>query len=361
MDPQHVTIFRESGRYAGWPANYGIWSWDDEVVVGFTVGYHDLRGGFHSRDRTRPFETMQARSLDGGAIWEVGPTPCRAPGGRAISADEHLDEAHRIGDLVNGPNELARCPGVDFADPSFALMCARNGLAEGARSWFYTSTNRCRNWDGPYYLSDFGLPGVAARTDYASSGPSECTLFLTAAKENGQEGRPFCARTGDGGTSFKFRSWIGPEPPGFGIMPASVRLPGGRVLVAVRTRGGDEPPGNWIDLHASDDDCRSWRLIGRPVENTGPGGNPPTLARLHDGRLCLTYGFRDPPYQIRARISDDDGASWSAERVLRDHGGGGDLGYPRTVQRPDGAMVTAYYFNDTLESERYVAATIWTP
>ena len=361
MDPQHVTIYREPGRYAGWPANYGIWSWGDEIVVGFTVGYHDLQGGFHTRDRTRPFKTMQARSLDGGQTWAVAETPCRIPGGRALSADEHLDPAHRVSEVVDDPHQLADCPGVDFADPDFSLMCARTGLAHGARSWFYTSTDRCRNWDGPYALPDFGLRGIAARTDYLVSDGPECTLFLTAAKGDGREGRPFCARSHDRGASFQFRSWIGPEPPGFGIMPASVRLLGGRVLVAVRVRGGGERGGNWIDLHASDDDCQSWRLLGKPAANTGPGGNPPTLARLRDGRLCVTYGFRDAPYQMRARVSDDDGATWSEERVLRDRGGVGDLGYPRTVQRADGAVVTVYYFNDTPESERYVAATIWRP
>ena len=36
---QHVTIFRDSGRYAGWPANYGIWSWEKEIVLGFVVGF----------------------------------------------------------------------------------------------------------------------------------------------------------------------------------------------------------------------------------------------------------------------------------------------------------------------------------
>jgi hypothetical protein len=38
-----------------------------------------------------------------------------------------------------------------------------------------------------------------------------------------------------------------------------------------------------------------------------------------------------------------------------------DLGYPRTVQRPDGKLVTIYYFNDRPDTERYIAATIWDP
>ncbi|MCX7669072.1 MAG: exo-alpha-sialidase, partial [Anaerolineae bacterium] len=86
----HTVIYREPERYAGWPANYGIWAWDDEIVVGFTVGYHDPAGGFHARDRRRPFMPMQARSLDGGRTWQVTPTPCHTPGHRGLSADEHV-------------------------------------------------------------------------------------------------------------------------------------------------------------------------------------------------------------------------------------------------------------------------------
>jgi len=49
--------------------------------------------------------------------------------------------------------------------------------------------------------------------------------------------------------------------------------------------------------------------------------------------------------------------------VLRDDGGSPDLGYPRSVVRSDGAVVTIYYWNDRPDGdgERYIAATIWRP
>lgn len=362
---QHVIVYREKGRYAGWPANYGIWSWGDEIVVGFTLGYHGkAERGFHDRDMSRPFVTMQARSLDGGETWSMQPAPCRTPGGRGFSADEHMyPELHiaRVLDREGGPTD---CPGgIRFTHPDFALMCARTGLRAGARSWFYISYDRCKTWEGPYWLPTFGQPGIAARTDYIVSGDSECTLFLTAAKSNGDEGRVFCARTRDGGRSFHFLAWIGPEPEGFAIMPASLRL-GSRILVAVRCREGARPfaeSRHWIDLYASNDDGQMWRYVTRPVENTGKGGNPPALTQLQDGRLCLTYGCRAAPYGIRARLSSDGGFTWPQEVILRDDGGNHDLGYPRTVQRPDGKLITVYYFNDHPEGERYIAATIWQP
>ncbi len=362
---RHLTLYREPGRYAGWPANYGIWAWGDEIVVGFTAGTHDPAGGFHARDRSRPFVAMQARSLDGGRNWAVALTPCRTPGNRGLSADEHVQP--ELWTLAAIEQELENTPtpclgGVDFTHPDFALMCGRTGLRAGSRSWFYVSYDRCRSWEGPYSLPTFGFTGIAARTDYLVSGSHTCTLFLTAAKANGEEGRVFCARTTDGGKTFDLLSPIGPEPSGFAIMPASLRLSPSRILCAMRCC---EKPGefattqHWIDLYASDDDGATWSFLNRPAPNTGSGGNPPTLTKLQDGRLCLVYGYRAQPFGIRARLSADEGMTWDQEIVLRDDGGSHDLGYPRTVQRPDGTIVTVYYFNDRLSGEGYIAATLW--
>ena len=116
---EHVTIYREPGRYAGWPANYGIWAWGDEIVVGFTVGYHDPAGGFHARDRNRPFVAMQARSLDGGRTWDVAPTPCRTPGGRGLSADEHVQpELWTLAAIEQGLENAPRRARVAWISPT---------------------------------------------------------------------------------------------------------------------------------------------------------------------------------------------------------------------------------------------------
>lgn len=361
---QYKTIYREPGRFAGWPANYGIWSWENEIVVGFTVGYHKSDAGFHRRDRDRPFTAMQARSLDGGETWKVAETPCELPGLGTLSADEHVAEKHRL----QGETAFKAPQRVNLEHPDFAMMCSRTGLSAGAHSWFYTSTDRCNSWDGPYELPMFGYTGIAARTDYLVSNSEECLLFLTASKANGNEGLIFCARTEDGAKSFFLHSQIGPEPDGFAIMPASVRLSESDVLVAVRCRGMSKKRGedwdelnNWIDLYKSNDNGKTWQFMNCAVENTGRGGNPPTLTQLIDGRICLTYGFRDAPYRICAKLSSDGGNTWSDEIVLRDNGGDHDIGYPRTVQRSDGTVITVYYFNEEPDGERFIEATLWKP
>jgi hypothetical protein len=75
----------------------------------------------------------------------------------------------------------------------------------------------------------------------------------------------------------------------------------------------------------------------------GVCGLPSHLLRLRDGRLIMTYGHRRKPFGNQARISDDDGKSWSEPLTISGDGIGGDLGYPSTVELGDGELLTAWY------------------
>jgi len=344
---RHVIVYREPGRFAGWPANGGMWARGNEIVVGFRLGYMHLDGGFHAIDRSRPSSWAQARSLDGGETWSL--------------------EEPRLQQPADGTPD-ARASGLEspleFSRPGFALKLSHDGLAAGARSWFHFSDDLGTTWQGPCWFPSLGLPGIAARTDYMPLQDGSYLFFLTAAKRNGAEGHAFCARTTDGARTFEFRSWIGPEPAGWTIMPASQRLPDGRILVALRCRDGNpdsKTASHWIDLYLSTDEGQSWEYSGTPVRDTGVGGNPPTLNLLADGRLVITYGYRRAPFGMRAAVSTDQGSTWDTDIVLRADAGNHDIGYPRTLVRPDGQLVTVYYYNDAPEGERYIAATIWTP
>ena len=110
---------------------------------------------------------------------------------------------------------------------------------------------------------------------------------------------------------------------------------------------------------AVDDVGQTWTPLGAATGDIG--GNPPALVRLTDGRLCLTYGFRRKPCGIRAKLSSDEGRTWGPEIVLRADGLTGDLGYPRSVVRPDGQVLTAYYFNGSRDEDRTIQAMLWTP
>ncbi|MDE2950896.1 MAG: sialidase family protein [Chloroflexota bacterium] len=368
--PKQVTVYREPGRFAGWPANYGMWAWGDEIVVGFTLGYHKTVERGHARDRSLPFVNMQARSLDGGLSWQIEDFNGRRPDGRGLSADEHMDEGLRLAEVMDAHTAAVPSQPLRFGQPDFALMVARTGLGRGVFSFFYLSSDRCRSWQGPYRLPMFAQTGIAARSDYLIQGERKALFFLTANKADGEEGKIICVRTEDGGQSFALLSQVGDESGelsgrgDFAIMPASLQLPGGRILCASRCREGAS--GNsWIDLRASDDGGRSWQYLNQPARFHEPGhsGNPPALHRLPDGRLVLIYGNRDQPCAIAARLSADEGATWSDEIVLRAGSANGDMGYVRAVVLDDGAVVAAYYINDRPDGdgERFIEAAIWQP
>jgi hypothetical protein len=338
IDAKHVLIYREQGRFGGWPANHGLWNWGDEILVGFTEATFKPRDNGHATDLTQPFFDRQARSLDGGLTWTVESRRSRTP-------TQSGSPAQRLSTPLN------------FTHPDFALMF-RFGDNSVGPSWFYYSTSRGKQWKGPFLFPSLGQKGIAARTDYITVDSNSCIAFATAPKSNGREGRPLCSRTDDGGISWTFISFISPEPEGYAIMPSTVRLSPTILLTAIRRKEGGA---GWIETHISDDNGVTWRFRNRVVESTGVGSNPASLIRLRDGRLCLTYGYRGKPYGIRARISSDGGRSWSKDLHLRSDGSSTDLGYTRSVQRSDGKIVTVYYFNGPAGRERTIEATIWEP
>ncbi len=313
QESRHVTVYHQPGRFGGWPANHGMWAWGNEMLVGFSAGYYKDNGpARHAIDHDKPEEHLLARSLDGGETWTVeNPAEKGAliPRGKALHGTE-------LPGVADGP--WVDCPGgINFAHPDFA-MTLRMSDADGGASRFFYSLDRGHRWEGPFLFPMLGLKGIAARTDYLVQGPSDCLVFLTASKTNGKEGRPFCARTVDGGKSWTFEGWIGPEPPGYSIMPSTVRLGEGELLSAVRVRQG-EP--SWIEAYFSADDGKSWTLRSTPVPDTGEG-NPAAMLKLADGRICITYGVRKPPFYMAARMSSDDGKTWGDEIVIRPDGGG---------------------------------------
>ncbi len=334
---QHTVVYKENDRFAGWPANNGIWNWGDEIVVGFTLGYHkkNPRGG-HDIDGDKPSGPMQARSMDGGETWKA-------------EKPSFLDEKGKVGSV----QKLAKP--IDFSNPDLALRFRSNQ--------FFVSQDRCHTWAGPYELPKFGRPELLARTDYLVEGKQRVTAFVAAAKKSGSEGQPLCIRTEDGGITWNLVGWIGEQPPqsyGYAIMPATVRVGETGYLSMIR-RGGtfDGQKKWWLEAFLSPDDGKSWYMLDEPqIDNAG---NPATLTRLEDGRLALTYGWRKSPYGMRARLSSNDGQSWSREFSLRSDGGSWDIGYPRTVQRADGKLVSIYYFHEADQPLRYIACTIWDP
>ena len=130
---------------------------------------------------------------------------------------------------------------------------------------------------------------------------------------------------------------------------ATLRIRPDRWLAAARTNRSSD-----LQLVVSEDEGKTWH-IPETLSNgaiTRRSEHPAHLLKLNDGRILLTYGIRWGTQGIGARVSDDEGKTWSAPMVVISHGGS-DSGYPASVQLEDGTIVTAYYSNANKNHPRY--------
>jgi hypothetical protein len=344
----NVIVYKEPDRFCGWPANHGIWAWGDEILVGFERAHYQAHDQEHSIRRDLPSEMRFTRSLDGGETWRL--------------EDQVFWTMQRPSAITSGREAAIplRDP-IDFAHPDFALKALGNK--------FMISYDRGKNWHGPFALPTFGKE-LTARTDYTVEGAESCLVFLAAVEPAVQakiKDRAFCIHTGDGGMSFQMRGYLTGEPINVrSVMPSTVRGSQGQLISALRRRHDTEGDNGlvqncWIDLYQSRDDGYTWEFLSKAADAGEHNGNPPSLVRLSDGRLCVAYGVRRAPFGIRAKISTDEGRTWGEEIPLRTDARTWDIGYPRMVQRSDGKLFTCYYYTTEANPEQHIAASIWDP
>jgi len=94
----------------------------------------------------------------------------------------------------------------------------------------------------------------------------------------------------------------------------------------------------------------------------------------YHGEVASRYAFADGSGEVgfissvsapfcgsctRARLSADGGHTWGEEIILRDDAPSGDLGYPASVEREDGTIVTVYYQQREAGEKTCLMATRW--
>jgi hypothetical protein len=355
----HVVVYHDPTHWAAVPANNGangpVWQWNDELLVGFTVGTFLRAQECHQCTSDKPFDSWLARSMDGGETWKAW-KPEGYAGQPAASRE--------------------RAAAADFTAPGFVLRVEGNGYHGNSGCRWFSSGDRGAAWTGPYGFGTlFETPELAGmeftgRTAYLVEGPRTLLLFLSARRTGKDHAlnvaiaeKPFLARTDDGGKSWAFVSWLVPWSDTFrAVMPAPVRLSPSRLVVALRRKSETN---NWVDCVASADNGASWSHLCRVGDTEAANnfnGNPPAMVAMADGRLCCVYGNRTERRML-ARFSADGGGTWGEPVVIRDDfqsaNGSPDLGYPRLFQRPDGKLVAVYFWCTPERPETHIEATIF--
>jgi len=197
-------------------------------------------------------------------------------------------------------------------------------------SWGSPYGKMLRLSDGSLLMAVYG--GPVRRPEEPSTlttGPNHSYLYRST-----DQGRTWARYAGPiGGTQRQFSE------------TALVRLSSGKLLAAMRGRGGD------LWLSESLDEGRTWS----EARSLAPAGvHPADLLLLPDGRVLLVAGYRLEPMGVRGVVGDAQGRfDWAQHFVLVNDARSRDCGYPSSVLLHDGRILTVYYATRVAEQPQW--------
>ena len=341
------------------------WHTEDEVVIG---------------DYSRPLaerRAIMARADEPGVVREtrqvcttLPSTGLCRPGGQKTIALTVPDAMVSFARQITGPED-------ERGQPALECFAFRSG--DRGRTW-ETVPTRVSPPPGYSYVAIDGAAPIRFADD---------TLVVPAWVDDRNTGGPhsfdaaFVALYGsdDQGLSWRYLAEVVSEPTGRGRPGYAnlLLLPSGRLQCYFNRIGGLR---HSIEMTASDDGGYSWSTprplvvwgqspwaaLSRRHAWSGAGREgllyrSPWPLRLRDGRIVVIFGRRHPPFGIGLIVSEDDGATWSAEGVIRADASDWDLGYPVATQLDDGRIFTAYYFmehdGNGFGGTRHIAASFF--
>ena len=328
----------------------------------------------------RPLETRRFVVTAMGGYW---PVVQRLPNGHlgvvTRDGDFHVGQRGRLVILTSpdggeswSHSTVISGEGSDNRNPAFGVAADGTLLVSFIKQVNYTAghydrqrglptpghyKDRQKGLPTPLYISrseDNGAtwsPGELAKVDGRESWPVSSPFGKMVTLEDGTvlmsyylSATAFLIRSHDGG-----RAWVDRVALAKGFGETALCHLGGQRFVAMLRSATEGDRGLWQT--DSEDGGYTWT---EPRRITPDMEHPGDVIRLRDGRLLLTYGRRVTPYGIQGMISRDDGRTWDADNkvLLVADSGDFDQGYPSSIQRDDGAIVTVYYSTELHVSRR---------
>ena len=147
-----------------------------------------------------------------------------------------------------------------------------------------------------------------------------------------------------------------PNPELTWCEPHAIQLPDGKIIVHIRVQGEG---GKYFTICQSVSTDMGYTFSTPTPLLSDHGGAPAHLLQHSSGTLISVYGYRDQPYGIRAMFSHDGGQTWDTDNVLLDNEASADLGYPCSVELPDGNILTVYYGHEQGKKHTVIRQIVW--
>jgi hypothetical protein len=206
---------------------------------------------------------------------------------------------------------------------------------------------------GETVFDPFGKPVSAANRGAMCEGKDDRLYWVAASKTSASPGPvgTYLFISSDKGSTWNYSCPVATHEKVTFNETSLYETPKGDLVAFMRT----EDFGDHTAVARSVDHGKSFQ----PWQDAGFQGHPHYALELPDRRVLLVYGYRHPPFGIRARVLDPECTNLASapEIVLRDDGGNGDLGYPWAALLSKHRALVVYYFN-TRDGTRHIAGTV---
>ena len=318
-------------RYIGW-GSIGAAPNGDLIAV-----FSGDRSGHVSPDG----KTQMVRSSDGGRTWSEVIAIQDLPVDDRDSGVMQTDKGTVLVSWFTGPPYHTEHQGA------YVARSSDNGL-----TWSKPIRTNVSAPHGPVQLADGRLLYIGQQPHCSHAKPGDY---------NGPPaGSPYKValdESYDDGQTWKILSTF-PVPAGVKMLsfdePHLVEVEPGRIVAMFR----DCNPPDCLWQSESADGGRTWSVPRR----TKIQGHPPHLLKLKNGWLLVVYAKRQkgPMQGQYACISRDGGRTWDVENEIRlARSFEGDMGYPGSVQLPDGSIWTVFYQAERPGEKPVLMGTHW--